>query len=58
MKTRQIMCISKILTDLCFTKQIIKTKNTFAKVVYSVLLVKMYWQNIKKFVWALMVQNL
>ena len=42
MKTRQIMCISKILTDLCFTKQIIKTKNTFAKVVYSVLLVKMY----------------
>ena len=37
MKTRQIMCISKILTDLCFTKQIIKTKNTFAKVVYSVL---------------------
>ena len=52
------MCTSKILTDLCFTKQKIKTKNTFAKVVYSVLVVKMCWQNIKKFVWALMVQNL
>ena len=31
----------KVLTDLCFTKQKIKTKNTFAKVVYSVLVVKM-----------------
>ena len=30
----------KDLTDLCFTKQRIKTKNTFAKVVYSVLAVK------------------
>ena len=39
-----------ILTDLCFTKQRIKTKNTFAKVVCSVLEVKMYWQNRKKFV--------
>ena len=58
MKTSHIMCISKILTDLCFTKQRIKTKNTFAKVVYSVLVVKMCWQNIKKFVWALMVHNL
>ena len=35
-----------------------KTKNTFAKVVYSVLVVKMCWQNIKKLVWALMVHNL
>ena len=47
-----IICISMTLSDLCFTKQRIKTKNTFAKVVYSVLVVKM-----KKFVWALMVQN-
>ena len=31
-----------------FHKQKIKTKNTFEKVVYSVLVVKMYWQNIKK----------
>ena len=33
-------CISKTLADLCFTKQRIKTKNIFAKVVYSVLVVK------------------
>ena len=44
------MCTSKILTDSCFTKQKTKTKSTFARVVYSVLLVKMYRQNIKKFV--------
>ena len=36
------MSTSKILTDLCFTKQKTKTKNTFAKVVYSVLVVEMY----------------
>ena len=42
------MCISKILTDLCFTKERIKAKNMFAKVVCSVLVVKMGWQNIKK----------
>ena len=35
-----------------------KTKNTFVRVVYSVLVVKMYWQNIKKFVWALTVHSL
>ena len=50
MKTNHIMYTSKILTDLCFTKYKIKTKNTFVKVVYSVLLVNMYWQNIKKLV--------
>ena len=58
MVINRIMCISKTLTDLCFTKQKIKTKNTFAKVVYSVLVVKMCWQNIKKLVWALMVHSL
>ena len=42
MKTSYIMCISKILTDLCFTNQKIKTKNTFARVVYSVLVVEKY----------------
>ena len=31
----------KILTDLCFIEQKIKIKNSFAKVVYSVLVVKM-----------------
>ena len=33
MKTSHIMCISKILTDLCFTKRILKTKHTLPKVV-------------------------
>ena len=42
MKTIHIMCASKILTDLRFTKQKTKTKSTFSKVVYSVLVVKMY----------------
>ena len=42
MKTSHIMCILKILTDLCFTKRRIKTKNDFEKVVYSVLVVRMY----------------
>ena len=41
-----------------FHKTKIKTKNTFARVVCSVLVVKIYWQNIKKFVWALMVHNM
>ena len=35
------MCISKILSDLCLTKQRIKTKSTFAKIDYSVLVVNM-----------------
>ena len=49
---------NSILTNLCFTKQKIKTKNSFAKVVYSALVAKMSWQSIKKLVWALMVHNL
>ena len=36
---KHIMCTSKIFTDLFFIKQKIKTQNTFAKVVYSVLVV-------------------
>ena len=36
------MCTVKILTDLCFTKQKIKIKNGFVKVIYSVLGAKMY----------------
>ena len=57
MVINHIMCTSKILTDLCFTKQRIKTKNTFAKAGYSVSVVKTCPQNITKFVWALMVHN-
>ena len=52
-----IMCISMTLADLCFTKQRLKTKNTFVKVVYSVLVVKMCWHSINEFVWASMVHN-
>ena len=37
-----IMFKSKILTELCFTKQKIKTKNGSVKVVYSVLVAKVY----------------
>ena len=58
MMINHIMCTSKILTDLCFTKQKIKTKNGFARAVCNALVVKMYWQNIKKIVWALMVNSL
>ena len=57
-ENKSIMCTSKILTDFCFTKQRIKTKNIFARVVYSVVVIKMRWQSIRKFVWALMVHNL
>ena len=39
MKASNIMCISKILTDLCFTKQRTETKNAFARVVYTALVV-------------------
>ena len=58
MKRSHIMSISKILTDLCFTKQGIKAKNTFVRVACSVLVVKICWWSIKKLVWALMVHNL
>ena len=34
------MYTSKILTDLCFTKQKMKTKNGFVEIVYSVLVEK------------------
>ena len=40
MMINHIMGTSNSLTDLCFTKQKIKTKNTFAEVAYSVLIVK------------------
>ena len=41
MKASHIMCTLKISTNSCFTRQIIKIK-TIAKVVYSVLVVKMF----------------
>ena len=36
------MCTLKSLTDLCFTKQKTKTKNTFAEAVYNALVVNKY----------------
>ena len=50
MMINHIMYTLKILTDLCFTKKEIKTKNGSVKVVSNALVVKMYWQNIKKIV--------
>ena len=41
MMINHLMCTTKISTDLCFTKQKIKTQNGSAKVVHSVLVVKM-----------------
>ena len=57
-----IMCTSKVSTDLCFTKQKIKTENGFVGVVYSVLVVfssesVLIRQDIKKIVWVLMVNS-
>ena len=43
MMINHINCTSKISTDLCFTKQKIKTKNGFVETVYSVLVAKMCW---------------
>ena len=40
MKISHIMCKSNILTDICVTRQTIRIKNTFAIVVYNVLVVK------------------
>ena len=37
------MCTSKVLENLCLTKQKTKTKSTFAYIVYSVLAVKEVW---------------
>ena len=42
MTASHIMCTTKVFTDLCFSKQRIKIKNTFAKIVCSVLAVKMF----------------
>ena len=51
------MCTSKTLTDLCFKIQKVKIKNTFVRVAYNALVVKLCWRNKKKIVWVLMVHN-
>ena len=42
MKMSLIMCILRILTDLCEIKQKVKTKKFFSDVVYNVLVVKKF----------------
>ena len=42
MKINRIMCILKILTDLCVIKQKIEIKNIFASAVCNVLVVKIF----------------
>ena len=41
MVINRIICTLKTLTDLCFTKQRIKTKNGFVEAVYSILVINM-----------------
>ena len=48
MMINHIMYTLQILTDLCFIKQKIKTKNTFVRVVYSAFVVRMCWQKHKE----------
>ena len=48
MVINRIMCTSKILPDLCFTEQKIKTRIIFLKVICGILVVKMRWQNKKR----------
>ena len=48
-KISRTMSILKILADLCVTRQKIRIKNTFADIVYKVLVVKKSCKNIKFF---------
>ena len=41
-----IMCILKILIDLCSIKQNTRVRNTFVRIAYSVLVVKRFIVNI------------
>ena len=50
MMINHIMCTSKILTHSCFIEQNLQIKNDFVEVVYNALVVKMFWQSIKKIV--------
>ena len=50
MRISCIMSISKILTDLCALRQILRIKITFENIVYNVLLMEMSCKNIKRYV--------
>ena len=53
-----IMSMSETLTDLCAIRQNVRLKIFFANIVYNILVVKEFWQNIKKLVWKKMVNRL
>ena len=42
MKISDIMCILRILIDLCVIRQNVGLKNTFAYIAYDVLVVRKY----------------
>ena len=50
MKINHTMPISKTLTDLFSIRQNVKLKNTFADIVYNVLVVKKSCKNIERYV--------
>ena len=52
------MSTSKIVADLCAVSQTVKIKRTFENIAYSVLVVKMFWQNIRNLAWKQMVNRL
>ena len=43
MNINHTMSMSKTLTDLCSRRQNKRIKNTFADIVYNVLVLKEYW---------------
>ena len=45
------MSILKILTNLCAIRQKVRIKNTFASIVYSVLVIEKSCKSLKKLVW-------
>ena len=51
MRISRPMSISRILRDLCVIRQKIRVKNTFADIVYNVLVMKKSWKNTKRFAW-------
>ena len=44
------MSMLKILTDLCAIRQGVKLKTFFADIIYNLLVVKEFWQNIGRLV--------
>ena len=55
MKTSHILHTSIILIGLCLILQKTKIKNGLAKVACNLLVVKVFWRDIKMILWQLMV---